>query len=193
MDVLSILLISVGLAMDSFTVSICGGMTMNPIRIRHALRIAAFFGLFQALMPVIGWLGGLGFQGLIASYDHWVAFGLLAFIGGKMIYEASKGDSCARELDIAGIPLLLVLSLATSIDALAAGLSFAFLGVSIIVPVIVIGLITAALSLGGVFLGKRYGSLFQSRAQIMGGLILIGIGTKILIEHLSAAAPMTIA
>ena len=193
MDPISVFILAVGLAMDSFAVSICGGMTMNPIRIRHALRIAAFFGLFQTLMPVIGWLGGLGFQGLIASYDHWVAFGLLAFIGGKMIYEASKGDSCARELDIAGIPLLLVLSLATSIDALAVGLSFAFLGVSIIIPVIVIGLITAALSLGGVFLGKRYGSLFQSRAQIMGGLILIGIGIKILIEHLSAAAPMTIA
>ena len=108
MDPFSIIILAVGLAMDSFTVSVCGGMTMNPIRMRHALRIAFFFGLFQALMPVLGWLGGLGFRELIADFDHWVAFGLLALVGGKMIYEASKGPSCDKDINVAHIPTLLV-------------------------------------------------------------------------------------
>ncbi|MGI5917980.1 MAG: manganese efflux pump MntP family protein, partial [Anaerolineae bacterium] len=187
MEPITIVLLSVGLAMDAFAVSICSGMSMNPVRIRYALRIALFFGLFQALMPVAGWLGGLSFREFIASFDHWIAFGLLAFIGGKMIYEAVKGgDECESQIDPSRLSLLLVLSIATSIDALAAGLSFSVLNVSITGPVIAIGVITAAISFAGVYLGRRCGTVLQSRAQIVGGLILLGIGTRILTGHLLA-------
>ena len=183
MDVLSILLISVGLAMDSFTVSICGGMTMTPVRFSQALRMAVFFGFFQALMPVLGWAGAAAFADLIQAYDHWIAFGLLGIIGSKMIWEALKEEACDPRLSGATLGVLLALSVATSIDALAVGVSFAFLGVSISRPVIAIGTITGAMSLIGVYLGRRFGDLFQGKVQILGGLILIGIGAKILVEH----------
>ncbi|MBC7235524.1 MAG: manganese efflux pump [Chloroflexi bacterium] len=186
MDPFSILVLAIGLGMDSFTVSVCGGMTMQPVRMRHALRVALFFGGFQALMPLLGWLGGLGFRQLITSYDHWVAFGLLALIGGKMIYEALKeGDTC-EPLDVTRVPLLFTLAVATSIDALAVGLSFAFLDVAIALPLAAIGTITGAMSLVGVYLGKSCGALLQSKVQTIGGLILIGIGCKILIQDLIA-------
>lgn len=183
MDPLSTLILAIGLGMDSFTVSVCGGMAMQPVRLRHALRVGLFFGGFQALMPVLGWLGGLGFRQIISRYDHWVAFGLLAFIGGKMIYEARQGSECTP-LDMTSIPLLFTLSIATSIDALAVGLSFALLGAAIAAPVTVIGLVTAAMSVAGVYLGRRCGDLFQSKVQIAGGLILIGIGLRIVFQAL---------
>ena len=186
MDFPSLILLSVGLAMDSFTVSICSGMTMNPVRLFYALRIAFLFGIFQALMPVAGWLGGTGLADLIGPYDHWIAFTLLAFIGGKMIREATQGAACERRIDPGSIGVLLVLSVATSIDALAVGLSLAFIKVDIVLPVIMIGAITAALSMAGVYLGRKCGSLFQSRVQTLGGLILIGIGVRIVIKHLTA-------
>ena len=175
--------------MDSFTVSICGGMTMNPVRLKSALRIAFFFGVFQALMPVVGWFGGSRLTDLIAGFDHWVAFGLLGLIGARMIHEATRGQARDREINVASVPLLLMLSVATSIDALAVGLSFAFLNVSITRPVIAIGIVAGALSLLGVYLGRRYGSLLGSKAEVVGGAILIGIGVKILVEHLAAAPP----
>lgn len=175
--------------MDSFTVSICGGMTMNPVRLKYALRIAFFFGVFQALMPVVGWFGGSKLTDLIAGFDHWIAFGLLGLIGARMILEATGGQARDREINVASVPLLLMLSVATSIDALAVGLSFAFLNVSITRPVIAIGAITGVLSLLGVYLGKRHGRFLRSKAEVVGGVILIGIGLKILVEHLAAALP----
>lgn len=184
----SVLLLAVALAMDSFTVSVCSGMTMDSVRPWDAARIALFFGGFQALMPVLGWAGGLAVRDMIASYDHWVAFGLLAVIGGRMILEGMQPDSCERRICPTSLAVLTTLAVATSIDALAVGLSFAAIRVSITVPVITIGIVTGALSLGGVYLGRHGGALFQNKAAIAGGLILIGIGVRILAEHLGLPA-----
>jgi putative Mn2+ efflux pump MntP len=182
MDAITLLLIAVGLAMDAFSVSICSGMASQGVKLPYALRIASFFGGFQALMPLLGWLGGIGLRDLIASFDHWVALALLAFIGGKMIRESLRAECPAPA------PLkfgsLLVLSVATSIDALAVGLSFSLLQVSITFPILVIGVVTFILSLIGVYIGKRVGCLFQSRVQLIGGVILVGIGIRIVVEHL---------
>jgi len=186
MDLASILLIAGGLSIDALTVSICSGMTMKPVQAHLALRIAAFFGGFQALMPILGWLGGTGFQHLISAYDHWIAFGLLAFIGGKMVYESFRGEACERQVNPANLGVLLVLAVATSIDALAVGLSFALLDVAIVRPAVIIGIVTLVISFAGVYLGKRCSGLFQSRVETAGGLILLGIGVKILVEHLSS-------
>lgn len=181
---LTILLIAIGLAMDAFAVSVTSGITIKNLRINHALRIAIPFGLFQAIMPVVGWWVGLGMKDLISGVDHWIAFGLLGFIGGKMIYESTR----IEEIERVGNPLdtyvLLILSIATSIDALAVGLSLSFLNVSIATPVIIIGVVTFLLSFLGVFVGNRFGHFFENKAEFTGGLIMIGIGVKILVEHL---------
>jgi len=180
---ITILLIAVGLAMDAFAVSISSGVTIKRLRISYAFTIAALFGGFQAVMPGIGWLAGHGLKSLIAGVDHWIAFGLLTAVGCKMIYESPKmGSTGNGSLDIV---VLLVLSVATSIDALAVGLSLSMLGISVLVAAIVIGLVTFVLSFCGVYIGKRFGHVFENKIQIVGGLILIGIGTKILVEHLS--------
>jgi len=171
--------------MDAFAVSISSGITIKNPRIEQALKIAIFFGAFQAIMPVIGWLAGLGLRGLIAQVDHWIAFGLLFLIGCRMIYESTKARSDRKMLNPLGIGVLLLLSVATSIDALAAGVSLALLKISILLPVIIIGIVTLLLSFLGVFVGDRSGHVFQSKAEFVGGLVLIGIGTKILVEHLS--------
>jgi putative Mn2+ efflux pump MntP len=135
-------------------------------------------------MPVLGWLAGRGLQDVISGIDHWVAFGLLCGIGCRMIYEAVKLEPAERKLNILAIRSLLVLSVATSIDALAVGVTFSLLEVSIIAPVVVIGSVTFALSLLGVLIGDRFGHLFESRIEVLGGVILIGIGLKVLAEHL---------
>ena len=184
MDIVSIIFIAFGLAMDAFAVSISGGLAMKQLKIGKALKIAVFFGSFQAIMPVLGWLVGLNFRNLIASFDHWVVFGILSFIGGKMIYDAVKIESNKDKIDHTAMYVLLMLSVATSIDALAVGVSFAFLNISIITPIIIIGIITFFLSFLGVFIGHRLGHFFEKKIEIVGGLILIGIGIKILIEHL---------
>jgi len=171
--------------MDAFAVSISSGITIKNPRIEQALKIALFFGAFQAIMPVIGWLAGLGLRELIAQVDHWVAFGLLVLIGCRMIYESTKARSDRKMLNPLSIGVLLLLSVATSIDALAAGVSLALLKISILLPVIIIGIVTLLLSFLGVLVGDRSGHLFQSKAEFVGGLVLIGIGTKILFEHLS--------
>ncbi|MFH1723736.1 MAG: manganese efflux pump MntP family protein [Elusimicrobiota bacterium] len=186
MSFLTTLLIAFGLAMDAFTVSICGGMVMRGARLRDALRVALAFGLFQALMPVAGWIAGRRLADLITAADHWVAFGLLALIGGKMIYDAATKGPERHTMDLRRIGVLLTLSVATSIDALAVGLSFAFLGIGILRPVLTIGAVTAVLSLIGVLAGRRLGHGFERRVGILGGLILVAIGTKILLEHLAA-------
>jgi putative Mn2+ efflux pump MntP len=184
MDSLTIIIIAVGLAMDAFVVSIVSGSAYKQLRIRHALRMAVFFGAFQAFMPLIGSLAGLTLREHIAHYDHWIAFGLLAAVGGKMIYESLKIKSIEENPDPSNILVLLVLSVATSIDALAVGVTLSLIAGSIIVAAILIGLITFVLSYIGVYIGKRFGHLFESKIEALGGVILIGIGIKILIEHL---------
>lgn len=184
MDILNITFIAFGLAMDAFAVSITSGLSIKNLKAKHALRIALFFGLFQAIMPLIGWVSGLSIIDLILNIDHWVAFILLSFIGCKMIYESTKIESDKIKTNPLNIHTLLLLSIATSIDALAVGVSFAFLQISIITPVIIIGLITFILSFVGVFIGDLKGHLFQGKIEILGGIILIGIGLKILLEHL---------
>lgn len=189
MKILEILLIALGLAMDAFAVSIASGATMKRLEMRNALKMGLFFGAFQTFMPVIGWFAGIGMKTFISGWDHWLAFGLLSFVGGKMIYEAlrqEQGEGCA-----AGCPFdtgaLFLLALATSIDALAVGITFSVLSVSILVPVLVIGLVTFCLSVAGVQIGVKGGHFFEKKVEIAGGLILFLIGFKILLEHLLGA------
>ncbi len=179
------LLLALGLAMDSFSVSVCSGTTIRGPRVPQALRVGLVMGGFQAVMPVLGWLGGSAFSRAIGGVDHWIAFGLLAFIGGRMIWESVRGDGDGVALDVSSWRVLLGLGVATSIDALAVGLSLAFLDVSIVTPVIVIGLVAFVLSFVGVLIGCRAGDLLRERVPVLGGLILVGLGIKILIEHLA--------
>ncbi|MGB7531770.1 MAG: manganese efflux pump MntP family protein [Halobacteriota archaeon] len=184
MDLITITVIAFGLAMDAFAVSITSGITIKHLRINNALRIAIFFGLFQAFMPGIGWLAGFNLRDFISGIDHWIAFGLLSMIGCKMIFESTKMGSSEKEIDPLNIYVLLILAIATSIDAFAVGLSLSFLKISIVTPAIIIGIITFLLSFIGVFVGNRLGHFFENKIEVIGGLILIGIGIKILIEHL---------
>jgi len=185
MDIISIIFIAFGLAMDAFAVSITSGLTIKQLRINDALKIAIFFGSFQAIMPLIGWSAGLSFRDFISGIDHWIAFGLLSLIGCKMIYESSKMEVNSKKIDPLNVSVLLMLSIATSIDALAVGLSLSFLNVSIALPAIIIGVVTFLLSIFGVYLGNRFGHYFERKIEIIGGLILIGIGIRILINHLT--------
>lgn len=184
MDLITIIVIAVGLAMDAFAVSIVSGSAYRQLHVKHALRMAVFFGGFQAFMPLIGSLAGLSVKDYIADYDHWVAFGILGAVGGKMIYESFKIKSVEDNFDPSNIFVLLVLSIATSIDALAVGLTLSLIAGSIVVAVIVIGLITFTLSYLGVSIGKKFGHFFENRIEMLGGVILIGLGVKILVEHL---------
>jgi manganese efflux pump family protein len=182
MDILTMFLIAIGLAMDAFAVSIAKGITVDKDRRRSAIMLACLFGGFQALMPAIGWLAGLGLKDVIMSVDHWIAFGLLGFIGAKMIYDSTK-DEEDKENNVT-LVIALTLAVATSIDALMVGLSFALLETSILVPVLIIGLVTFGLSLVGFEFGSRMGTVFGKRVQIVGGIILILIGIQILAEHI---------
>ena len=177
------LLIALGLAMDSFSVAIANGLATKTFKITKALKISAFFGFFQAIMPIIGWYAGVHILDLISDFDHWVAFFLLTFIGSRMIYESIRKES-TRLTSSLSIKVLLMLSIATSIDALAVGLSLSLLKVSIIIPAIVTGVVTFSLSFFGVYLGGRFGRALKNRVESLGGLILVAIGLKILLEHL---------
>lgn len=185
MGALELLLLSIALSMDAFAVAICKGLSMRKIDWKHALIIALFFGGFQALMPFLGWAMGIGLEGLISAYDHWIAFLFLACIGGKFIYDAlhAGGEAC----DDSGIDLkaLFLLAIATSVDALAVGLTFALLKVDIGRACCLIGVVTFVISLGGVVVGNFFGSRYQKKAQVAGGALLILIGTKILLEHMA--------
>jgi putative Mn2+ efflux pump MntP len=183
MDILTIVLIAFSLAMDAFAVSITNGMIVTHQRRRSALTMALFFGGFQMFMPIIGWLAGLGVKELIMGVDHWIAFALLALIGSKMIYDSTKKKSDEKDNRLS-VHALLTLSIATSIDALMVGLSFAFLQNYIVTPIIIIGIITFSLSLMGFFFGNTVGQFLGNKIKIIGGLILISIGIRILIEHL---------
>ncbi|MDR3167605.1 MAG: manganese efflux pump MntP family protein [Treponema sp.] len=185
---LSIILIGFSLSMDAFAVSVSSGISIRDLKWFHALRASFFFGLFQFLMPVSGWFLGKTFISFIAPYDHWVAFGLLAFIGGKMVKTAldSKKETPPQTGagDIRNLGTLLTLTIATSIDALAVGLSFSILAQGIWGPAALIGGITFLVCLIGFEFGRRIGILFEKGAQIVGGIILFSIGAKILLEHL---------
>ena len=185
MDIISIIFIAFGLAMDAFAVSITSGLTIKSLKIKNALKIAIFFGLFQAIMPIIGWLAGLSFRDYISSIDHWIAFGLLSVIGSKMIYESFHMESNKRKINQLNVYVLLIFSVATIIDALAVGLSLSFLKVSIVFPALIIGIVTFLLSILGVYIGNRFGHYFERKIEMIGGLILIFIGIKILFEHLT--------
>ncbi len=184
MKTISIILIAFGLAMDAFAVSVASGFIIKKLKFRQAFKIAFSFGGFQAIMPVLGWLAGLSIKGYIEQFDHWIAFALLGFIGGKMIYESFKIEKKEKSIDPLKFAVLLTLSIATSIDALAIGLTFAVLKVSIWTPIIIIGVITFILSLLGVYVGNRFGHFFEKKIEFIGGVVLIAIGIKILIEHL---------
>ena len=185
MGFLELLLIALGLSMDAFAVAVCKGLAMKRMNWKNAVIIALFFGGFQAVMPLIGWALGRQFEQYITAVDHWIAFGLLVFIGGKMIWEAIKGEaeqeSCDDTLDLKE---MLVLSVATSIDALAVGITFAFLQVQIVPSIALIGITTFVLALLGVGIGRKFGGWLMQKAQIAGGAVLILIGAKILLEHL---------
>lgn len=187
---LEIWLLAIGLAMDCFAVSIASGIIMKHAKLRPMLVIAISFGFFQALMPLLGWIGASFFSHLIESIDHWIAFGILAFLGGRMIIESFKDEDCKHEYDPTSLKVVLALAVATSIDALAVGVSFAFLGIrefsAILPPIGIIGFVSFALSMAGLMFGIRFGCGIarKLRAELWGGIILIIIGTKILIEHL---------
>jgi manganese efflux pump family protein len=185
MDFLTILFIALGLAMDAFAVSVTSGVTIKRLDFKNSLKIALSFGIFQSIMPVVGWLAGVSLQKFIEDYDHWVALALLSFVGIKMIYESFTMREEEKYVESMSSQMLLMLSIATSIDALVVGMTFAFLDVAIVLPVIIIGLVTFLLSLAGIFLGKKFGNLFQSKIEIAGGLILIIIGIKIVLDHIS--------
>lgn len=179
-----IFLLAVGVSMDAFAVSIGKGLTAKRASWREALTVGLWFGGFQALMPVIGYYLGISFADLVTKIDHWIAFGLLLLIGGNMIREALKGEDDKPVDSSFAFRSMLVLAIATSIDALALGISFAFLGTNLWRSILIIGLTTFAFSVVGLLIGKKVGSRFHAGAQILGGVILIAIGIKILVEHL---------
>lgn len=187
---LEIWLLAIGLAMDCFAVSIASGIILKCVRMRPMLIMALAFGFFQALMPLLGWIGASFFSHLIENIDHWIAFAILAFLGGRMVLESFKDEDCRHEFDPTSLKVVSALAVATSIDALAVGVSFAFLGVrsfsSILPSIGIIGFVSFALSFVGLMFGIRFGCGIarKLRAELWGGVILIIIGTKILIEHL---------
>lgn len=185
MDLLSLIFLAVGLAMDAFAVSVALGLKI-PIKDKWKISLKAglFFGVAQGVMPLIGWILGNGFSSYIEKFDHWIAFILLSIIGGKMIHEAIHPDGGEDNAVDTGMKRMFILAIATSIDALAVGVSFAFLNVNIMSAVFIIGIITLIISAIGVIIGKIFGDLFAGKAEIIGGIILILIGLKILLEHL---------
>ena len=182
MSLTELFILAVGLSMDAFAVAVCKGLSMQKMNWRHASVIGLYFGGFQAAMPSLGYILGVGFQSRIQAVDHWIAFVLLVVIGLNMIKESREEDSDAN--DSFDVKTMLLLAVATSIDALAVGVSFAFLQVNIVAAVCFIGCITFAFGVAGVKMGNVFGTRYKSRAELAGGCILILMGVKILIEHL---------
>lgn len=188
MGILEIVLIAVGLAMDAFAVSVCKGLSMKKMEWNKAAIIGVYFGGFQGLMPLIGYALGVGFEEKIKSIDHWIAFLLLAFIGTNMIKEALSKKDDEEANDKIDFKTMIVLAIATSIDALAVGVTLAFLSVNILVAISLIGIITFILSMIGVKIGNKFGDKYETKAEFAGGFILILLGIKILLEHLGILA-----
>lgn len=184
MGILELILIAIGLGMDAFAVSICKGISMSKMNWKKAIIIGLYFGIFQALMPVIGFTLGKTFENLVTSIDHWIAFGLLLIIGIKMIIDAFKEDNISVN-DSINWKVMVILAIATSIDALAVGITFAFLQVNLLLAVSIIGIITFILCVIGNKIGNNFGNKFENKAEILGGIVLIFIGVKILLEHLN--------
>ena len=209
MHILELFLIAIGLSMDAFAVAICAGLTMPKMSVKKALVIGLYFGIFQAGMPLIGYMAATSFADMILNYDHWIAFLLLCFLGGKMILGSFRQEGCpdrecpndmcvdricpggvkpvVEEASVAPSQML-PLAIATSIDALAVGVSFAFLRISIAPAVVLIGLTTFVLSIAGVKIGNVFGTRYKAKAEFTGGVILVLIGLKILLEHLNLLA-----
>jgi len=186
MSLLEIILIAISLAMDSFAISITAGLILKEFNPRHFIRIAFYMGLFQALMPVIGWVVGVSFKHYIVSFDHWIAFLLLLALGGKMIFDDLKSEDEQSSFNPQKRLVVMGLALATSIDALVVGVNFAFLDTPIAMPIYIIGITSFILSFIGVFIGCNLGTKVKLKFTLIGGLILIGIGVNILNEHLTA-------
>jgi manganese efflux pump family protein len=184
MELITIFLIAVGLNFDSLAVSISTGLIVNRIRFDQAVRIALVMAFFQGSMPFIGWFLGSQIKDFIIDYDHWIAFVLLLLIGAKMIYESLKKEEEKKQFNPLKFAVMIGMAIATSIDALIVGVSFAFIDINIFVAIIIIGSLTFLISMLGMLLGKKAGGLFGKKMEIVGGLILILIGTKILIQHL---------
>lgn len=184
MDLFTLFGIAVALAMDAFAVALGVGVSVSPLTGRHFFRLGFHFGLFQALMPIIGWLAGRTIQTYIVDFDHWIAFGLLAFVGGHMIYEAFQPRDEGRKPDdpTRGYSLVF-LSIATSIDALAVGLSLGMLNVTVWFPALIIGLVAGIFTVIGMQIGRKVGDRWGARVEVLGGIVLIAIGLKIVIEH----------
>ncbi len=183
MEIIELILLSIGLGMDAFAVSVCKGISMKKMNWKKACIIGLYFGGFQAIMPVIGYFFGSSFESIITNIDHWIAFILLAIIGAKMIQEAFQKEEEEYNEDIS-VKTMIVLSIATSIDALAVGITFAFLKVNLLLAITLIGTITFILSVIGTKIGNRFGDKYKSKAELAGGIILIIIGLKILLEHI---------
>lgn len=182
MHLAELLIIAVGVSMDAFAVSICKGLSVQKVRMKHVALTGIWFGGFQALMPVIGYFVGASFAGFVTSVDHWIAFVLLGIIGGNMIKEScsKEEECCAPDFSV---KTMFAMAVATSIDALAIGVSFAFLNVNIWKAVALIGVTTALFSGAGVLIGNIFGSRYKSKAEFVGGFILVAMGLKILLEH----------
>jgi len=184
MGFFEIVCIALGVAMDAFAVALGAGTSGHGQRVRPAVRLSFHFGLFQFLMPIIGWFAGLWLEKLVKDFDHWVAFGLLAFVGGHMIHESFHDDAGRKPADPTRGMRMVTLCVATSIDALAVGMSLAMLGVTIWYPSVVFGVVTGTLSLLGIYLGNRLRAVWGTRMELVGGLILIAIGARIVTSHL---------
>ena len=187
----AILLLAVGLAMDATAVSATRGMAISSIQIRHVAMVSLFFGGFQALMPLIGWTIGAGVGPLVQTWDHWIAFALLATVGGKMVWEARNEADADRsasgcEQNVFGLRVMTMLAIATSIDALAVGITLPMLDAPLVLSLSTIGITTGLLSALGLFAGRRFGAALGQKLDVLGGLVLIGLGLKILIEHLTS-------
>lgn len=183
MGFVELLLLSVGLGMDAFAVSVCKGISMKKMNWKKACIIGLYFGGFQALMPVLGYFLGSTFEGVITNLDHWIAFGLLSIIGGNMIKDAFSKEGDSFDDDVS-FKTMIVLAIATSIDALAVGITFAFLKVNLILAISMIGVITFILAIVGTKVGNRFGDKYEKKAELVGGVILILLGIKILLEHM---------
>lgn len=186
MSLLELILFAIGLSFDTFAVSVTAGYVTNNIRFLQASKVAVVLGLFQALMPVLGWFLGINVRDFIEEFDHWIAFALLAFIGIKMIYESLKKEENQKDINIFKPLILIGMALATSIDAFVVGVSFALMEVNIWTAILIIFITTYLFAMLGMLIGKKAGKWFGKKMEIIGGLILIGLGLKVLIEHLLA-------
>lgn len=184
MGIVAIILIAIGLSFDSFAVSVCTGLLVNKIKFWQATKVAIILAFFQSAMPLLGWLIGVQLEEYVIDYDHWIAFALLSIIGARMIYESFKPEEKRKDFNPFKPTILIGMALSTSIDALIVGITLAFIEINIYLAVVIIGFVTYVAAMLGMLFGKKAGKWFGKKIEIVGGLILIGLGVKILLEHL---------